>query len=294
MEFKDNFKEKQERINEILIQFMPENDVNHIEIILQAMAYSLLAGGKRMRPIFMQEVFTACGGKSKDIEAFMAAIEMIHTYSLIHDDLPALDNDDLRRGMPTCHIKFGENIAILAGDALLNRAFEIIIDKALIDNDLQVIKAMQELARASGTRGMIGGQVADVINENKSIDLELLNYIHLNKTSALIEASFVVGALLAHAEDSVVETFRAVGRNIGLAFQIQDDVLDVLGTTQELGKPLGSDEKNNKVTYVTIIGIEASKQIIDQKINEAIQLLEEFDKCQFLLSFLEYLKNRKN
>ncbi len=294
MDFIENFKKNQENINDILMKFMPESEIVHIDPIIKAMTYSLLAGGKRIRPVFMRETFKACGGTEDAIEVFMASIEMIHTYSLIHDDLPALDNDELRRGMPTCHIQFGENMAILAGDALLNRAFEIIIDESTRSGDLYHLRAMQELAKASGTRGMIGGQVADVLNENKPIDLELLNYIHLHKTSALIEAAFVIGALLAHAQEQEVETFRNIGRNIGLAFQIQDDLLDVTGTTQELGKPMGSDEKNKKVTYVTLMGLEASEEIVEQKLNEAIVLLKSFQNCEFLVEFIEYLRVRKN
>lgn len=294
MEFKENFKKKQDHINEILMRFMPKSEIAPIDPLIEAMTYSLLAGGKRIRPLFMKETFEACGGTGDIIEAYMASIEMIHTYSLIHDDLPALDNDDLRRGMPTCHIQYGENIAILAGDALLNRAFEIMIEANVQAIDLFYLRAMQELAQAAGTRGMIGGQVADVLNDSKPIDLELLNYIHMHKTSALIEASFVVGALMARAQGHVVETFRNIGRNIGLAFQIQDDLLDVIGSSEELGKPLGSDEKNNKVTYVTLMGIEASKQIVQEKLNEANQLLKNFEKCEFLIEFIEYLRIRKN
>lgn len=294
MEFKEGLKKKQENINEILMHYMPKSESVHLDPIIEAMTYSLLAGGKRIRPLFMRETFEACGGMGTSVEAFMAAIEMIHTYSLIHDDLPAMDNDDLRRGMPTCHIQFGENMAILAGDALLNRAFEIIIEESTQSGHPNLLKAMKELAQAAGTRGMLGGQVADILNEDKPIDLDLLNYIHLHKTSALIEASFVVGAIMALAEDSVVEIFRNVGKNIGLAFQIQDDLLDVIGTTEELGKPLGSDEKNNKITYVTLMGIDASKSIVREKLDEARNLLENFEKCEFLLEFIEYLRKRKN
>lgn len=295
IDFKDELNKKIEDVVLLLRKFLPTADI-HNEVLIDAMAYSLFAGGKRIRPLFMYETFNILGGEGDIIEPFMVAIEMIHTYSLIHDDLPAMDNDDLRRGMPTCHIKFGENIAILAGDGLLNRAFEIIIHAALSNPDRSIIQAMEELSCAAGTNGMIGGQVADVLNENKPIDLDLLNYIHLNKTSAMIEAAFVIGATLAKASEETIETFRNIGRNIGLAFQIQDDLLDVIGNEATLGKPLHSDEKNNKVTYVTLKGIEESNLIISEQLNQATLNLQKYNqvKSKFLLDFVEYLKTRTN
>jgi geranylgeranyl diphosphate synthase type II len=295
MEFKLELNKRIDYIINLLKIYLPKQVENN-ELLVEAMAYSLLAGGKRMRPIFMLEAFTILNGEGKIINPFMAAIEMIHTYSLIHDDLPALDNDELRRGMPTCHVKFGENIAILAGDALLNRAFEIAIEEALINPKMNVIRAMNEIGKAAGANGMIGGQVADVLNENKPIDIELLNYIHTHKTSAMIEASFVVGALLANATEREVEVFRSIGKNIGLAFQIQDDILDVTGSEFELGKPINSDEKNSKVTYVTLKGMEKSTQIVFEQLEEAVTYLQSFDsdKCEFLLAFIEYLKTRNH
>lgn len=294
-DFKSELGEKIENVLSLLKEFLPVPDGQN-NLVIDAMTYSLLAGGKRIRPIFMYETFNILGGEGNTIKPFMAAIEMIHTYSLIHDDLPAMDNDDLRRGMPTCHIKYGEDIAILAGDALLNNAFEIMIKEALTNPDKSVIKAMQVLGIASGPQGMIGGQVADVLNENKSIDLELLNYIHLHKTSAMIEAAFVIGAILANASEQTVETFRNIGKNIGLAFQIQDDLLDVLGNEKTLGKPINSDEKNNKITYVSLKGIDVSYEIVNQQLAEATSSLESFDsdKSKFLLEFIEYLRTRTN
>ncbi|MBC7959618.1 MAG: polyprenyl synthetase family protein [Vallitaleaceae bacterium] len=294
MMLEDELKKKQALILGILNDYLPSNPSAENGMVIDAMRYSLFAGGKRIRPLFMQAAFEACGGKGNALNAFMAAIEMIHTYSLIHDDLPAMDNDDLRRGLPTCHVVYGENIAILAGDALLNKAFEIIIEEAVNNWESSVLLAMKELGTAAGFNGMIGGQVADVLSENKEVDLNLLNYIHLHKTSALIEAAFVIGALLAGGIEGEVERFRQIGKCIGLAFQIQDDLLDVLGTAQELGKPLGSDEKNSKATYVTLLGIEASKQIVDEKFSLAIALLEEFPASEFLVNYLNTLKTRRN
>lgn len=290
-------KELHERVSyiaELISNYMPKADENNKKLI-EAMSYSIFAGGKRIRPIFMLEAFKICRGESNAINSFLVAIEMIHTYSLIHDDLPAMDNDELRRGMPTCHIKYGEDIAILAGDALLNRAFEIITKDAIKNKECMIIDALYELSKASGANGMIGGQAADIMNENKLVDIELLEYIHLNKTSALIEAAFVIGAILAKASTKEVETFRKIGRNIGLAFQIQDDLLDVLSTDIELGKPTKSDEKNSKATYVTIKGIEESTKIFTEQLDEAILLLEKFDKetSKFLVEYIKYLKDRK-
>ncbi|PKM50036.1 MAG: farnesyl-diphosphate synthase [Firmicutes bacterium HGW-Firmicutes-7] len=295
IEFKVELNKRIEYIISVLNRYLPAH-VKDNQIVVEAMAYSVFAGGKRMRPIFMLETFNILNGKGRKIESFMAAIEMIHTYSLIHDDLPALDNDDLRRGIPTCHVKYGENIAILAGDALLNRAFEVIIEEALINPEIGIIKAMVEIGKASGTNGMIGGQVADILNENKPIDIELLNYIHLHKTSAMIEASFVVGALLANASETEIEIFRKIGKNIGLAFQIQDDLLDVMGTEDELGKPINSDQKNKKITYVALKGVAESTQIVYEQLEEAVEHLKSFDlaRCEFLLAFIDYLKTRNH
>lgn len=286
--------QKKKRVEDLLIKSLPLKE-EPSKIIVEAMHYSLLAGGKRMRPIFMEEAYKICHGKGTSIYGFIAAIEMIHTYSLIHDDLPAMDNDDLRRGKPTCHIQFGEDIAILAGDALLNRAFELVAEEAEKALEPQVMQAMKELALASGTRGMIGGQVADILNENKDIDAALLDFIHMRKTSALIEAAFVVGAILAKADTGIVEDFREIGRRIGVAFQIQDDILDVLGMEGELGKHVGSDEKNGKVTYVTLMGMDRAKEVVEEKLDEALFLLNQFEgqEKEFLLDFIRYLKIRR-
>lgn len=295
MDFKVELSKKIEEFLNRLKDFIPQKD-GYNDILIEAMTYSLFAGGKRIRPIIMEETYKLFGGEGKEIYSFMAAIEMIHTYSLIHDDLPAMDNDDFRRGLPTCHIKFGEDIAILTGDALLNRAFEIMIEAATNNNSMEILKAMKTISLASGSRGMIIGQIADVLNDNKPMDLELLNYINLYKTSALIEASFVAGAELAGASMEDVEIIRSIGRDIGLAFQIQDDILDVQGDEVKIGKPLNSDAKNNKTTYVTLLGVEDSWQIADKKLKNALDNIKKFsvDGNSFIISFIEYIKKRKH
>lgn len=297
MEFKSKLVEKQKHIEKLLLEYLPKNDTKYNKIIIDAMEYSLLAGGKRIRPIFMWEAYKMCSGKINSINPFMAAMEMIHTYSLIHDDLPAMDNDDLRRGKATCHIKFGEDMAILAGDGLLNRAFEIMLNEAIINNgELNILKAANKIGNASSVNGMIGGQVADIKFENKIIDLDILNYIHKNKTSALIEASFVAGALLANASNELIIEFEKIGNCIGLAFQIQDDILDVIGNEKDLGKPIKSDIKNNKTTYIDLVGLDKSKEIVTELLDDAINKIKNIsnEEDSFLLEIIYYLKNRNN
>lgn len=297
MNFSNELKDKQQVVEKILLKYMPENASPYDHVVYNAMKYSLMANGKRIRPILMMEAYKICGGNNiREIEAFMAAMEMIHTYSLIHDDLPAMDNDDYRRGILTCHKKYGEDIAILAGDGLLNSAYEIMIDACLKDNKVkakQKLTACKEIGKAAGVKGMIGGQVADVIQND--ITMDVINYIHIHKTSAIIEASLTAGAVLANGSMQKVETFRKIGRCIGLAFQIQDDILDIVSTTEELGKQVGSDNKNGKNTYVTIKGIEESRQIVNELIEKALDSLNSFDSSEkeFLEEFIFYLRNRK-
>ncbi len=293
MDFNIELKHKTDDFLKKLETFLPEKDGKN-DILIDAMHYSLFAGGKRIRPILMEQVYKSLGGDKAEIYSFMAAIEMIHTYSLIHDDLPAMDNDDLRRGKPTCHIKYGENIAILAGDALQNRAYEIMISEAARNNSIKVIRAIKELAYSAGSNGMIIGQIADVMNEDKAMDMELLEYINKNKTSALIEAAFVIGAILAEAKEEDVEVLRSIGRDIGLAFQIQDDVLDILGDERKLGKTVHSDEKNKKTTFATLLGIEEASRLATEKLEDAHNKIKAYisgDK-DFLSMFIDYIKNR--
>ena len=296
MELKEILHEKQHYIEKLLKDFLPKDVSKYSNILVDAMEYSLLVGGKRLRPIFMWEAFNICKGESNHLDGFMAAMEMIHTYSLIHDDLPAMDDDDLRRGNPTCHIKYGEDMAILAGDALLNNAFEIMINEACVsDGNENVLKAAKEIGKAASIHGMIGGQVADIKFEDQDIDINIINYIHKNKTSALIEASLVSGALLANGTEEEVESFRKLGNLIGLAFQIQDDILDVNGNIEELGKPINSDEKNKKKTYVDIVGIEESSKMVDDLLNESLEIIHKLSKYNqsFLALIINSLRNRK-
>ena len=270
---KELLKEQIKFTDGYLDKYLAEKD-NPQNIIYKAMRYSVFAGGKRLRPILMMNTCNMCGGDVNEVIPFACALEMIHTYSLIHDDLPAMDNDDLRRGMPTSHIKFGEATAILAGDALLNKAFEV-VSQYNGNNPQRAIKAMNMLAVSSGTEGMIGGQIVDMESEGKDITLDELKYLHLNKTGAIIRSACTVGALMGGASDGEIKAVDEFAQNLGVAFQIQDDILDVTGEQETLGKPVKSDEKNNKTTYVTVNGLEKAKQDVAFYSREAILLLDE-------------------
>lgn len=289
---KEELKEQIDFIDRYLDKYLEEKD-NPQSIIYKAMRYSVFAGGKRLRPILMINVCKMCGGDIKEVIPFACAMEMIHTYSLIHDDLPAMDNDDLRRGQPTSHIKFGEAAAILAGDALLNKAFEI-VSQYSGDNPMRVLKAINILASSSGTEGMIGGQVVDMESEGKDITLDELKYLHLNKTGAIIRSACAIGALMAGAGKSETEAIDRFALNLGVAFQIRDDVLDVIGSEEELGKPIGSDEVENKNTYVKIAGLAESEKMAEEYTEKAKKELLLFgDKAEFLLKLTDYLTNRR-
>ena len=239
----------------------------------QAMRYSLLAGGKRLRPTLVLASGEAFGAEADDLMPAACAIEMIHTYSLIHDDLPAMDNDDLRRGRPTCHKAFGEAVAILAGDALLTQAFRVLASDAPGRNPERQVRVIREFATAAGTvEGMIGGQMADIENEGKQVDSSTLEYIHRSKTGALITAPVVVGGLIAGASDEQIEKLRAYGERIGLAFQIADDMLDVTSTSEQLGKTPGKDQAARKATYPAIHGMAASEARARELVNEAVEV----------------------
>jgi geranylgeranyl diphosphate synthase type II len=265
---------KASEMERIIYQYLPA-EKGYQKILFQAMNYSLLAGGKRIRPILMSETYKLFGGSSKAIEPFIAAMEMIHTYSLVHDDLPAMDNDMLRRGKPTTHAKFGEAMGVLAGDGLLNYAFETALTALDMEPDNRSIpKALQILAKKAGVYGMIGGQVVDVEAEKQyGISKNRLDFIYQLKTGALIEAAMMIGAVLGGATDEEVAQIEQVASKIGLAFQIQDDVLDVIGDEATIGKSVGSDEKNQKVTYVVFEGVEKSKQEVETLTKEAIDIL---------------------
>lgn len=263
------------QIEDILQSYLPVQKGCQ-RIIMEAMTYSLLAGGKRIRPMLMKETFSLFGGKSKAVEPFMAAIEMIHTYSLVHDDLPAMDDDDYRRGRKTTHVVYGEDMGILAGDALLNYAFETAFKAFVMEPEdaLLIGRALSVLGEKAGIYGMIGGQVIDVKETGHQISKEVLDTIYELKTSALIEAAMMIGAILGGASEEEVRTAGSIGRKIGLAFQIQDDILDVTSTTQTLGKPVHSDEKNEKTTYVTLFGIEEARKKVDEESQDAVRLLK--------------------
>ncbi len=295
MNFKAEQIEKIDYIEEVLKTYLPKQE-GFQEIMMEAMEYSLMAGGKRIRPTLMRETYQMYGGVGKEIDCFMAAMEMIHTYSLVHDDLPAMDNDDYRRGRKTTHIVYGEDMGILAGDALLNYAFETATKAFDIapEKSLQIGKALQVLARKSGIYGMIGGQVVDVKSSGQEINQEVLDVIFRLKTGALIEAAMMVGAILAGATEEQIQDIEKVAANVGIAFQIQDDILDVTSSTEVLGKPVLSDEKNEKTTYVTLNGLEQSKQDVERISKEAIELLKKQEKdSEFLECLIETLIYRE-
>ncbi len=266
--------EKVREIETLLVSYLPKKE-GYQKLIMEAMEYSLLAGGKRLRPMLMKETYALFGGREKVIEPFMAAMEMIHTYSLVHDDLPAMDNDEYRRGRKTTHTVYGEDMGILAGDALLNYAFETACRafSQYPDQSAKIGKALFVLAEKSGIYGMIGGQVIDVLKTGRRVEQEVLDVIYALKTGALIEAAMSVGAILAGASDEETALVERIAGKIGLAFQIQDDILDVTSTKEVLGKPVYSDEKNEKTTYVTLLGIEEAKRIVEKESEEAIRML---------------------
>lgn len=266
--------EKAARINDIVESYLPPAD-GFNRTVCEAMAYSVEAGGKRLRPMLMEETYRLFGGKSEVIKPFMAAIEMIHTYSLIHDDLPALDNDDYRRGRKTSHVVFGEAMAILAGDALLNYAYETACKAFGMGEDIHAVaSAMCVLAQKPGINGMIGGQVVDVEMTGKKLSKEQLEYVYENKTGALIEASMMIGAILAGADEAKVAAVHKIASDVGMAFQIQDDILDLVGDQALLGKPVLSDEKNHKTTYVSLYGMEKAREDVERLSDEAVKDLE--------------------
>lgn len=291
----ENLKARVAAIESIIQSYMPQPE-GPAATVMEAMNYTMNAGGKRLRPMLMQETYKMFGGNGTEIEPFMAAIEMIHTYSLVHDDLPALDNDDYRRGRKTAHVVYGEAMAILAGDALLNYAYETAAKAFPMTEDLQpVVRAYTILTRKPGIYGMIGGQTADVELTGKAVSEEDLSYIYENKTGALIEASMMIGACLANATVEEVKEIERLASIVGRAFQIQDDILDVEGTEEELGKPLHSDEENGKVTYVTLHGLTAAKAEVENLSHQAVKILDGFSKENpFLRELILALVHRRN
>ena len=272
--FDDQMKKRVTEVKSIIENYLPQEE-GFQRTLLEAMNYSMLVGGKKLRPLLMQQTYVMFGGTSAIVQPFMAAIEMIHTHSLIHDDLPAMDNDEYRRGKKTTHIVYGEAMAILAGDALLNHAYETAARAFEMDpQNPNIGRAFAILTSKTGIDGMIGGQSVDVEYVDRPLTEEQLSFIYRMKTSALIEASMMVGAVLAGAGEEEVETVRQIAEKVGLAFQIQDDILDVIGDREVLGKATKSDEKNNKTTYVTVKGLEQAKKDVARYSEEAVQLLQ--------------------
>ncbi|WP_024864385.1 polyprenyl synthetase family protein [Butyrivibrio sp. FCS014] len=308
--FEKELLERASHAEDILKRYMPSEE-GYAATVIEAMNYSLLAGGKRLRPVMMLEAYRLFAGADCDenvVAPFAAAMEMVHTYSLVHDDLPAMDNDEYRRGRKTTHAVYGAGMATLAGDGLLNLAFETAIMGASSGKELSAydgdttnryIAALNVFAKKAGICGMIGGQCADIMSENSSeSDTEkmkdVLHYIDENKTGALIEASLMVGAILGGATKTQVDLMEKAGSNVGIAFQIQDDILDIVSTSEELGKPVGSDEKNNKMTYVSLYGMEQSRNRVKELSIEAENILAGLGfEDSFLKGLFEYLIYRK-
>lgn len=291
----DKIKLHAKEAEEIVYRYLPSEE-GFQKRVFEAMNYSMTAGGKRLRPVLMMETYRLFGGEGAVIEPFMAAIEMIHTYSLIHDDLPALDNDDYRRGRKTSHVVYGEAMAILAGDGLLNYAYETACKAFDMCDDMSLVaKALKVLAQKPGIYGMIGGQVLDVLMTGQAMDKDQLYFVYENKTGALIEAAMMIGAILAGASDEEVDAICSIASDVGHAFQIQDDLLDILGDSNVLGKPTLSDEDNGKVTYVTVHGIEKAQEDVRILSERAVRGLTELKyENEFLKELIISLVTRKN
>ena len=266
------FSEMKKEVNAFLLNYF-ENKGSFNKVIYDSASYSLNIGGKRIRPLLMLLTYNMYKENWREILEFSSAIEMIHTYSLIHDDLPCMDNDDLRRGKPTNHKVYGEDIAVLAGDALLNEAMNVMM-KFSLNHGREALVASQKIAEAAGAEGMIGGQVVDIINEGKKISEEELRYMHMKKTGALIKVSIVAGAILGNASEEEIELLEKFGENLGLAFQIKDDILDVIGNTEKLGKKVLSDEENDKTNFISMHGLDYCSKECERLTNESINILD--------------------
>ena len=295
MNFEEEMKNNVAKLKTEIRKYLPREEGKQTTL-LEAMNYSMLAGGKRLRPLLMMETYKMFGGESPVIEPFMAAMEMIHTHSLIHDDLPAMDNDEYRRGRKTTHVVYGEAMGILAGDGLLNYAYETVAKAFAMDpGNVNVGRAMGILASKTGIYGMIGGQSVDVEMEGQPLSEDMLDFIYRLKTGALLEASMMIGAVLAGADEAHVAEMEKIAGDVGLAFQIQDDILDVTSTMQVLGKPIKSDEKNNKTTYVTLRGLEQAQKDVEQVSARAIERLDALNcKNEFLRALIIQLIHRES
>lgn len=296
MNYNEQLKLKVEDINRVIREYLPKEEGMQHRVI-EAANYSVEAGGKRVRPLIMLETYKLFGGENEsEVYPFMAALECIHSYSLVHDDLPAMDNDDYRRGRLTTHKKYGEDFGILAGDALLNYAYEIMlssITKLTADKVVKAVRAAQIIAYKAGIYGMVGGQSLDVWLIDKSMDDKQLDFIFNLKTGALIEAAFMAGAVLAGADESAVADIEKAGNKVGVAFQIKDDILDVTSTQEKLGKPVFSDEKNNKTTYVTLYGMDKADRDVEALSKEAVDIIKKYGNNDFLVSLILKLINRE-
>ena len=294
MNFQDELAKRTEEIEKVIRSFLPA-EAGFAGTMAQAMNYSMLAGGKRLRPMLIRETYRLFDGKEEVVKPFMAGMEMIHTHSLIHDDLPALDDDDYRRGRLTTHKVYGEAMGVLSGVALLNYAYETMFQAfALTKEQDRVIHALRVVSQKTGIHGMLGGQSVDVENDGKPLEKEMLDYIYRNKTSALIEASMMTGAILAGANEQEVSAVEKAAGNIGLAFQIQDDILDVTSTLEELGKPIHSDDKNEKTTYVTLKGLKQAEKDVEEISARAIEGLASLPcKNVFLTELIKSLVYRE-
>ena len=293
MNFKEELRIRTDYADNVIKEFLPEEEGFNKELC-EAMNYSVNAGGKRLRPILLHSFYRLFGGDSDIVKPCMAAYEMLHTYSLVHDDLPAIDNDNYRRGMPTTHARFGEATAILAGDGLLHQAYETFIKIFDTEISTRTVKALKIFGDKTGINGMLGGQSADVLHTGELISDELLYYIYEKKTGALIEGAMLTGSALAGCNDEDLVKIKRAGELVGLAFQIKDDILDIYGNEKEIGKPLHSDEKNNKVTYVTFEGLDKASKDVETISKEAEKLLDSFEgDKEFLKGLFEYLIHRE-
>lgn len=295
MEFKNKLLDKINEVEEVIYEYLPEEEGKQ-SLVMQAMNYSVKAGGKRLRPLLIMEFNRLFGGNDEEVKPFMAAMECIHTYSLVHDDLPEMDNDELRRGIPTTHVKYGQAMAVLAGDGLLNYAYEIVAG-AIINSSspYKAALAFDILSSNAGIYGMIGGQTVDVMSVDGINDKETLDFIYELKTGALIKASMMIGALLGGADEEQLMIVENIADKVGMAFQIQDDILDITSSTDELGKPVLSDDKNNKFTYVSLLGLEAASEYVSVLSEAAIKDLKELElESEFVEELFIYLINRKN
>lgn len=290
----EELKKRTGEVETVVERYLPKEE-GHQKTIFETMNYSVRAGGKRLRPMLMEETYRLFGGKEQAVEPFMAAMEMIHTSSLIHDDLPCMDNDELRRGLPTTWKKFGYDMAVLAGDALMIYAFETASKAfAMTQYPERAARAIGILAEKTGIYGMIGGQVVDVELTGKPIPQEKLDFIYRLKTGALLEASMMIGAILGGASEEEIRRVEEIAAAVGLAFQIQDDILDVTSTSEELGKPVLSDEKNQKTTYVTLVGLDQAREDVAEISSRAVTLLKQLPgQNPFLENLITMLVERK-